>query len=463
MDNTDRVPHRRQPVLPGPGPLAAVRVGALSAGGSDYVESAQFFPPPPGKPGEFSLIYPDARSRFPLPDWLDSFLDSQPSWNHTTMLSDPDRKFLVMTCHKFGGTHLESCGGFSDRMALLPFYLWLAHRSGRMLLIKYSNPFPLENFFVPPPQSGFDWTVPPGYLVKEFEAYANRNRGQYRFGRRAQWDRLLFEEPYLSQRTIIVNNNLAIPMMGVRMRGTTGLMRELAFPGIFRRMFHPSPSLAKTITAIAERNGLAPGNYAAAHFRAKFPAGLNGAIQLRNPHGDKQGGGIKMTDMTTRRSIHNMTDNAVGCVLSVMPEARAVYFASDSSEPIEYLMTDSPWRTHFVENEMKQQEHSTVSSAAADSPDFPLVVTRPNSTIEPMHIDRGQGGKVHRDDGTFDSDKDAVAATFIDLWIMAHARCTAQGVGGFAHFSSELTGNHYSCRVRHRNYTQFNTCYRSVP
>jgi hypothetical protein len=70
------------------------------------------------------------------------------------------------------------------------------------------------------------------------------------------------------------------------------------------------------------------------------------------------------------------------------------------------------------------------------------IITRPNHTVEPAHFEF-----------TIDPDPSKFYGIFIDLWIMAHAKCMAQGLGGFGHFASTLSGNHYSCRVRHRDYT----------
>jgi hypothetical protein len=142
-----------------------------------------------------------------------------------------------------------------------------------------------------------------------------------------------------------------------------------------------------------------------------------------------------MSDPTTKEIIQNITDNAVNCALHIMPKTNAVYFASDSNEPATYLMTESPWAAHF--------SSSSGRSAASPPADArPRIITRPNSTTEPAHFDKEGGGYTWA----------AIAATIMDLWMLAHAGCIAQGLGGFAHFASELTGNHDTCRIRHRNY-----------
>jgi len=90
--------------------------------------------------GGISINNPDvyfgyAADRFPLPDWLDEFLKSQPIRTHNQTLADPNEKFIVLACHKFKGIYLEACGGFTDRLFLLPYYIWLAKKTGRRLLM----------------------------------------------------------------------------------------------------------------------------------------------------------------------------------------------------------------------------------------------------------------------------------------------------------------------------------------
>ena len=79
--------------------------------------------------------YADSLERFPLSPWLDELMKSQPIATHNETLADPNEKFIVMTCHKFKSVQYEECGGFTDRLFLLPYYLWLANKTGRRLLV----------------------------------------------------------------------------------------------------------------------------------------------------------------------------------------------------------------------------------------------------------------------------------------------------------------------------------------
>ena len=63
-------------------------------------------------------------------------------------------RFLVMRCRQAD----RSCGGLSDRLKPLPLLVQLAAASGRILLIHWQRPAPLEEFLQP--TSLLDWRVP---------------------------------------------------------------------------------------------------------------------------------------------------------------------------------------------------------------------------------------------------------------------------------------------------------------
>ena len=146
------------------------------------------------------IKHEDTRSRFPVPDWLDRFLKSQPTSSHSQTLNAPNAKFIVLMCYSYDmGRQLEACGGITDRLMFLPYQMWLAHKTGRRLLISYHKPYPLEAFLVPP-QDGFDWRLPKGYLREELAAYANRTSDQYKAARWINWKyETMASNPYKNQ------------------------------------------------------------------------------------------------------------------------------------------------------------------------------------------------------------------------------------------------------------------------
>merc|ERR1719410_3231083 len=84
-----------------------------------------------------------------LPHWLQDYI-----WWHAEQrrshMDDPGTKFLTVACHRD-----FPCGGVSDRLRSIPYFLLLAHRTNRVLLIKWQK-FELEEYLIPPP-GGLDW------------------------------------------------------------------------------------------------------------------------------------------------------------------------------------------------------------------------------------------------------------------------------------------------------------------
>jgi hypothetical protein len=398
-------------------------------------------------------------TKFPVPDWLDEFLQSQPTASHHDTLTSPHNKFLVMTCHKYANNIVEACGGIADRFKLLPYNLWLAHQTGRKLLIKYSKPSPLEDYLVPvPPRlqpkstpaaagasssyydkrgNNFDWRLPDGYLTEEWDAYANRTIDEMKLGRWQVYtpEILLANPKWATQKVIFINNNLAmvrtIPKQNavyhdfnnststtaaINININTTILDDAgvsrAWPGIFRRIFQPSPGVAKEIKAAMTTSevvlpvltSLQAGKFVAAHVRARYRVGVRGVATSKfapmkfrqgEPRGasltsniDKLGGGgMDLEDAYTRDIVAQLSDNAVACALrlkinwstdasaSIETETdimKVVYIASDSNEVVDYLQRESPLfaankNRSFVNTAQKITPSISWSGAPADT------------------------------------------------------------------------------------------------
>ncbi|CAB9528831.1 expressed unknown protein [Seminavis robusta] len=403
--------------------------------------------------------YRDHRNRFALPEWLDEFLKTQPANNpqaHHEMLTNPDNKFIVITCYKHSNNKLEDCGGFSDRLALMPYQLWLAHKTGRKFLIKYYKPLPLEEFLVPPPD-GFDWRLPDGYLMDEWYEYGNRTANQYKGERRVAWHTRIEEDKWKDKKVIFMNSNLAIPAVQPRQDELVGTPADDLWPALFRRLFQPSPGVAKSLSPLTKK--LKAGMYAVAHVRAKWPNPAFGRLNYKNQKwwkADKEGGELDMEDTNTSRIISTLANHAVECAVRVMPETEYVYLASDSSELVVYLQTKSPYWSSTGEiskmswpgadptmaNSTKATEHGW-GVPAWEIPTTAKTVARPDFEKAAPHFD---GAKWDRPEGGY--------PVFEDMWMMAHAKCHTTGVGGFGRLGSVLSGNRKICASRHRDYSE---------
>lgn len=381
---------------------------------------------------DFQFQYDNPLTNFSLPHWMEEFFENQPIPTHNDTLADQNEKFLVMTCHVFkGGAQLEACGGLSDRMMLFPYYIWLAHKTGRKFLIKYSKPHPLEEFLVPP-EGGLDWRLPDEYCEEEWKAYANRSFAEFRNQRRMVWHHHINKPPYNTTRFIFANTNLASRAIGDTFLVETGLRTEDIWPGVFRRMFKPSKAVGELIETLARESGLVPGEYAGAHIRARFPVGSEKIKMIRGKEL------VNMNDNITKTYVHQIGDNAANCALKAMPETKHIFIATDTSELIDYLLYESPiWGDHA------RKKNNNITTSVTKLHHYPLakIVTRSDYNVSSLHLDKADKAPPK-----------AFYQIFVDLWILSHTKCISQGYGGFGHFCSMLSGNHHTCRVRHREY-----------
>ena len=278
----------------------------------------------------------------------------------------------------------------------------------------------MEEFLVPP-EGGFDWRLPTEYVEQEWGQYANRSMTEMKNQRRVTWHTWIQRPAHKNKRFILANTNLAINKVGNVFNQETGENLDELWPAIFRRMFKPSKPLGESIDTFTRENGLFPGEYAAAHVRARHPKG-RGIIKM---NGKDEHSGINMNDGKTRDVVTKIGDNAINCATKAMPGTKHVYFASDSHVINDYLLNESPfWAPH------NQQINTTI------------VVMRPDHAIDAKHFEAMPNESSKPRD---------YYATFHDLWIMAHSKCLAQGVGCFGRFGSILSGNLNSCRVHHRD------------
>jgi hypothetical protein len=307
-----------------------------------------------------------------LPLWAQEYL----SWhtNSRSVLSPhSNHQYLIYSCQKSD----SNCGGLSDRIKSLPYMILMAARTRRIFLIHWTRPCQLEEFLMPP-IDGLDWRTP-DWLASQLE------------------DQRL--SPATSHRTILHHvESTESPVVLVRLQDQHGgsdyynqLQSPLEGPRAFRRIyrtlfykcFTPTPYLADAIERSMSQLHLVPGQYTAAHFRAKY----NEVHPL------------------TDRAIKGLARNTVNC---------ASQLRRDSSELI-FFATESQLAMKSVRDYVL-----TVPGQ---------IVTAP-TTKEPLHLDKATSTKP-RD----------YFSVFIDLFLLSNARCIAHGQGGYGRLAVLLSHN----------------------
>ena len=335
-------------------------------------------------------IFWDGDSSSKLPAWLRDYM----AWHHETrqtlnITNWRQCKYLLLRC--VAGD--AKCAGASDRLKTLPVQLLLASQARRLFFIHWSRPAPLEEFLVPPEGGLLDWRLPP-WLANKLNAEAvspiwTFDREKYRVGWRNN-----------SQTVIRVRNMLyAHPIYDEQRSQGEASMWE-AYHDIWKAVFTPSPNVQARIDQILHALGLTPNSYVAVHVRAVYTKNTTG----------------------TREEV-----NAVNCGVQLVAGDKSprmpIYFASDS-----VVVTQRAIRygqTHHIQ-----------------------VVGRVNVS-ETMHLDRGSNFLKRTNDWKGRPPSDFYD-TFVDLYLLALAKCSSFGTGGYGSWGAVI-GPNFGCKtINHR-------------
>ncbi len=347
-----------------------------------------------------------------LPQWMKDYFD----WHvvNRAQLQEEEQqhwrshRYLILVCHEG-----ERCGGVSDRLKPLPFLLWLAYQSKRLLLIHWSNrPFGLEEFVVPH-VNGINWTTPRWLwdqrgpklytirgLVKGYQA-ANVSMIYCKI---QTWDggREYYEQHVQPPSTY-----------------------AQVFAQVFATFFTPSPAISHRLQHIMQALRLHPGQYVVAHHRANYQH-----KQANHTH-------------VVLASI-----NAVNCASTMWPGV-PIYYCSDSQESKQIVQE---YANTLVLSSTKEETSSSSSRRQMQQqqlqPPYDSRIVVRDADHDAIHLDKANKNHTLAE-GFYD--------IFVDLYLMVHAQCVAYGPGGFGRFGMLLSRN-ASCGLRHFYHKQLAPC-----
>ena len=374
-----------------------------------------------------------------LPKWLtDYFTWHKSQTEHTTQ----DTKYLVMTCNA-----RDKCGGFSDRLRALPYMLFVASRSKRVICIHWSKPFGLEAFLKPLP-SGIDWRCPSEFksLVDNTlpSKYQNKFKHNILFSSKHMQEAKKVTEHVLKE---LEANNDTYTSIGFkdqdfvkinemlrlfyaysytdRMPDTGQWMHAGLLEHIFRVMFEPIEPIARSINATMTKLGLVERKYTSVHVRARYPTGkmlrILGGRDKADGH-DKSGQSVPF-EGDYKSHVVDLAMNAIDCGVQLAPTDK-IFFSSDSVDLTEYMIS-KPFESGKTND-------------------------KPAKMVEVLGIDSRE--EIKHLEGTHPSNTTHYDfyPVIEDLLIMGGSRCVAHGIGSFGAFGSGLAGN--VCRNIHRDY-----------
>jgi hypothetical protein len=291
-------------------------------------------------------------------------------------------RFLVMRCYQS-----DNCGGTADRLKSLPLLVLMAANSSRLLLIKWGNPFDLEEFLLP---NEINWTVPHELLP----VLASAPRGAVATTAK-RLDRLI------STNATVIGSKLQIPgayyetdqwKWSPFTHSQTVDESLLLFHDLFRILFRPSPPVAEMVQQELQQISRP---YIAAHLRAKYPGEPYRTAEDEQLSQDQK-------EAILLRSV----TQALQCASHLKPKV-PIYFAADATQANQLV------QQHFHNNRTIRRI-STLSAQRASS----------------VHL---AFAKLEHPSGYF--------PIFVDLLMMGNADCVSYGRGGFGQLASYLSYN----------------------
>jgi len=375
-----------------------------------------------------------------LPNWMLDYMKFHDE--HRSRLanytSSVDIKYLVVRC-----LEREVCGGFSDRMKAMPFYIMVASLTKRILLIHWTKPTELEHYLIPP-TDGIDWRIEgTPVTIQDIRSNTNFHNGHGN-GMSGVVQQIMGKVPGLEHLVEARVLNILLDG-GQRIHNAQELFnRWKKEPGqisegylgwnpksnvtkhdlsedVFRILFQPSPQVEREIYNKLIHLDLLDKEFSVAQVRAKSPNLISSDVALefgsvntvkgaKDAYEIKRGFDMMNTYTITpllRKLWFKMYTNALNCADQLAP-GLPIFLASDTNFGIE----------------MKKNTTYDIRVAASE-----------NQTALHIDSDANQG----REQSDF-------YLVFTDIYIMARAKCLAYG-GGFGAFSTRMNGN--TCTLHH--------------
>ena len=369
---------------------------------------------------------------------------------------------LIVYC----GLDSPPCGGLHDRLGALPFDLFIANQTRRLLFYVWEKPMPLHSFFAP---NFLNWRLddtPNGRLLlndlHEAPDLFDSDR-QFSSNHEASWS-----DTIPKAISFALNHTVAALTMRhmcahmgeyfleniLKKFGETDMIHSThTFGWIWNALFQPSSELQTYIETIRLSLNLSKGQYIAVHVRLHYPYMLAShakGIPLKTMENNEKlmdeaekihafdGGTGFLLEGAGKNFAVNLGLHAIKCALKLMPNREEpLYFFSDANNLAEYFSqrNHSSRQNKSDEIEIDMESDSLLASTN--------VWVRPDIHRKNLHLDLHNGNSNASD----------YFATFADLYYAMEARCIVFGYGAFARFARQLSCN--SCYIQHQKHVHF--------
>jgi hypothetical protein len=365
-----------------------------------------------------------------LPEWMSTYAKwharQRRQFDHDGDLEE-EVFFMVVVCLK--GTQ---CGGVSDRIRSLPYWLVLAERTGRVLLIHWTKKYALEDFWMPPRNrgGGWDWTIPKHFLAKDpFQSSCLHHKAKIiREFEDESNHQFLMNTLKGPERVICVQTRQDLTSLVAQQQQGPFANNSHAIAQVFQHLFTPTDSLQEFINnTINQQLGIQPGEpFLAAHVRATYP--------LESKAGRVWPTWEEHSDLMKAWAT-NAVDQVIAAYQQQYPHSKMppVYVASDSAPLVQYLKSSS---SSFVIN-----NNNNGSS---------IIILGVDGSMPRYHIELDSANKSKMD----------MFPVFFDLWMLSHSQCVSYGIGSYGKLGARMAG--MGCTVQHRSSLQWEDYYNTT-
>jgi len=322
-----------------------------------------------------------------LPDWLNKYVQWHADQRRRHLYS-PETKYLTVACFRNG-----FCGGLSDRLRPLPYFLFFAYKTNRVLFIKWQK-FQLEDFLLPV-VGGLDWRLPDDIDIGEGPDATGLDVG------------LIFSDPkheLNKKRNLVV---LARDMYSAVKKEyfLTEAPQHGTSADLWKVLFDPVPEIKALIKQTMADLKLTPKKYVSVHIRSSditFLTTHTAAEELETRFNKIKG------------EYNSDIENGIFCAAHSVPmyQGYPIYFTASNTNDVKYALRHSK----FAENN-------------------PGVLVGLENTIR-FHSDKI--ARNHKfNDG---ADPKHLYPAFVDLYLLANSACVSFGKLGFGRLGGYIGG-----------------------
>jgi len=410
-----------------------------------------------------------------LPQWITDYViwhaQMRRDFPGTSLFTDPNAPpLLIRTC-------LGLCGGLHDRLGQLPWDLYLANQTQRVLLLHWHRPVPIEYFLQPggtntttSPNVGtnddalvLDWRIPQDLTsfydhndtalrvdragMREARAIPDlfqdfpSDKPDANFWKNGMEQALQRAKSGTFQQHKILRHRL-LGHLGedyleerlLALGETDTIHWTKTFGSIFHLFFRPSDAVQAALDSVYQDLHLRPGAYSAVHCRVRHPKAhpAHSVVKGKNEDFPADKTGLPWEGSTRQFAVETAT-RALQCAQKVaIDKEEPIYFFSDSNDLVRY-MSHELTNQSFVTANASVFEKSPFDAKALEVVSNTHIVAR-DATTENAHIDKQKWREPHEYFGTF-----------VDLFLGIHARCVTFGVGYYAIFAAKISGT--DCKV----------------